>query len=107
LLIFSATSLGTEFLNSLTDIQNTTGQWFQRSGSVATSICAVVEALMLVRLHRQMRGEPSETPGGTITLEEMRYLSVLQGIALILIVFGTVIWGYGDVLHAWIRTFGA
>lgn len=100
-LIVSSTSVGTNFLNSISALQNTTPQWFQRSGSLVTVICAITEALILVRLHRQMRGEPTmETVAGFLTLEEIKYLGFLQWVALVLLVVGTVVWGYGDVFYA-------
>ena len=48
-----------------------------------------------------MRGEPTmETVAGFLTLEEIKYLGFLQWVALVLLVVGTVVWGYGDVLYA-------
>lgn len=96
---------GTEFLsillNEMSNIQNTTEQWFQRSGSLTTVICAIIEGLIMVRLHRQMRGEPTqETVAGFLTPEEIKYLNLLQWAALLLVVCGTIIWGYGDAIHA-------
>jgi hypothetical protein len=47
-----------------------------------------------------MKGEPTmETMAGFLTIEEERYLGVLQWTALVLLVVGTVVWGYGDVLY--------
>lgn len=100
ILALSSTSAGAIFLNSISTIPNTAPQWFQRSGSLVTVICAIIEALILVRLHRQMKGEPTmETASGFLTIEEMKYLDVLQWVALVLLVVGTVVWGYGDVLY--------
>lgn len=101
ILVVSSTSIGANFLNSISSMPNTAPQWFQRSGSLVTVICAIIEALILVRLHRQMKGEPTmETVAGFLTIEEMKYLSILQWVALVLLVVGTVVWGYGDVLYA-------
>ena len=100
ILVVSSTSCGADLLNSISAIPNTVPQWFQRSGSLVTVICAIIEALILVRLHRQMKGEPTmETVAGFLTIEEMKYLGVLQWAALALLVVGTVVWGYGDVLY--------
>lgn len=99
-MIVSAFDITAEFMNSVTGFKSSAGHWFQRSGAASITICAIVEALIMVRIHRQMRGEPTlETERGFLSNEEIKYLKALQTFGLFIVSVGTVVWGYGDLLH--------
>jgi hypothetical protein len=74
------------------------GVWFQRSGATT-----VVFAIFAEMNATQMLGvlDPSGMVGKTFQPTYDKYLKQVKAynyIALFLVIFGTVIWGYGDLL---------
>ncbi|MDD1016858.1 hypothetical protein [Pseudomonas rubra] len=81
--------------------------WFSRSGSVTTVFAILAEVILI-------RAKLSITPlgFGWEGLQEQRdkFIPKFEGpelLILILTVFGTLVWGYGDLLYKWSITFVA
>jgi len=97
--IISTTDFFVLGMNEFFSRNETAPQWFQRAGSLTTVISVLIEYLIIKRLYLQMRGIPTEdTRMGTLSLEDISYLNGLQRGAVVILLTGTVIWGYGDVL---------
>lgn len=74
------------------------GVWFQRSGSVMTVLCLVLE-LKVFSLYGRLF--PSGFVDKGFNEFKAKYLPVYKGLTIILLFLtavGTVIWGYGDLL---------
>lgn len=64
------------------------GQWFSRSGALITVLAIFAEQVvsrMLSRMHNGIQ-------------PKVRWLIVPRAFAFVLIIVGTVVWGYGDLL---------
>ena len=76
----------------------TVASWFQRSGSVMTVVCLILD-LKLFSLHQRLN------PTGMVDVGFNEFRSKFRPIhkalvifALILTAAGTIIWGYGDII---------
>lgn len=74
------------------------GVWFQRSGSVMTVLCLVLD-LKVFSIHGRL------FPSGMVDKDfgkfKTKYLPVKNALTILLLILtavGTVIWGYGDLL---------
>lgn len=74
------------------------GVWFQRSGSVMTVLCLVLD-LKVFSIHGKL------FPSGLVSVGfdefKAKYLPIYHGLTILLLFLtavGTVIWGYGDLL---------
>jgi hypothetical protein len=76
------------------------GTWFGRSGSLMTLLAAIVQFRIALELEgSQYRALFRGVLGGLPRRASLAPLSRILGPAsLILIVMGTLIWGYGDLL---------
>jgi len=89
------------WLNELLLSQQPPSSWFQRSGTVAIALGVIIEALILNRFDLDIRGYPTmETERGFLSQAERKYLNWLQVFTLSLVIIGTIVSGYGDILHA-------
>jgi len=73
------------------------GSWFQRSGSIMTVLCLVLD-LKVFSIHGRL------FPSGYVSLGfgafKDKYLPIYNSLTVVLLVLtgiGTVIWGYGDL----------
>ena len=77
-------------------VMDTPGQWFERSGAVMTAFAAFAQfkASSIATMIR----------GGTFAEsweayhKYKRYQAGVATLSLVLVVIGTVVWGYGDLL---------
>lgn len=74
------------------------GVWFQRSGSLMTVLCLVLD-LKVFSIHGRL------FPSGFVSVGfdefKEKYLPIYKGLTILLLFLtavGTVIWGYGDLL---------
>ncbi len=75
------------------------GQWLERSGAIMTVFSLLAVSLMeegMSRLHKVGNLADLETLPMYQSFEKNAYW--VKGIALLLTVIGTVIWGYGSVI---------
>ena len=85
---------------SWTNASETSAAWFQRSGSLVILFAALSEYVVFKTYDYISPSEaaysvPFDTPKWYKTL-----YNVISIIGLILLVTGTLIWGYGDYIHA-------
>jgi hypothetical protein len=74
------------------------GVWFQRSGSVMTVLCLVLD-LKVFAIHSRLF-PPGFVDKGFAEFKA-KYLPIYKGLTILLLVLtavGTIIWGYGDLL---------
>lgn len=73
------------------------GVWFQRSGSITVMLAVSIE-FFLLRIESHINPE-NNTPSRVWELgETYRYwFNLIQIMAVVLAIIGTVIWGYGDL----------
>jgi hypothetical protein len=74
------------------------GDWFQRSGSVMTVLCLVLDLKVFALYGRLF---PSGFVDKGFDEFKAKYLPIYKGLTILLLsltAVGTVIWGYGDLL---------
>ena len=83
-------------LGSLKPQAEPLGQWFQRSGALMTVIAVFAQF---------KAGSIATMIAGTTFAESWeayhkykRHQAVVAGLSLVLVVIGTIVWGYGDLL---------
>jgi hypothetical protein len=75
--------------------------WFQRGGSI-TTIGALIIGIFAGRLRDSLRGKFLGDIYGIYVFKEVKTSFTISTVASFsLTVAGTLVWGYGDILHAW------
>jgi hypothetical protein len=72
------------------------GQWFERSGAVMT-VFAVLAQFKAVNIATMIEGGMFEESREAYR-KYKGYQAFASGLSLVLVVIGTVVWGYGDLL---------
>jgi hypothetical protein len=87
------------FLETARPIGESLGVWFQRSGAITTVFSMFAAALIKVlvaRLH--VPGTWGDDDGCAVLDQFKVRLDVANKMSFVLIVVGTIVWGYGDVI---------
>lgn len=107
LLILSAWVVFSIYLS----FSNNDWEWFQRSGSIITLFGAIIASRKLIRLNIkksiELHNAPDTWKPSKEKLEEQGYIEEdikVETTGFILILVGTVIWGYGDLCAKLINT---
>lgn len=88
-----------QYLNTQWLLTDTPEMWFQRAGSLATTLIVLAEANLL-NVSRII-----EAPGFSSPLAEVfsethnKMYHVYQAILLVLAMLSTIVWGYGDLIY--------
>lgn len=87
------------FVEAARPIGEPLGVWFQRSGAITTVFSMFAAALIRVlvaRLH--VPGTWGDDDGGAVLDQFKVRLDLVNRMSFSLIIIGTVVWGYGDVI---------
>ncbi|MBC3493586.1 hypothetical protein [Pseudomonas taiwanensis] len=80
------------------------GIWIQRSGAVTTLFSFIAGAMVVFtsgRLHTPgFWGDSNRIP---ILIEFRGRFQFAEAAIFLLSIFGTVLWGYGDLIYAWLN----
>jgi hypothetical protein len=103
LIIVAITLSSLAFYGVFKPIKEPLEVWFQRSGSIMT-IFAIIADFCLFKAHNIFN--PAGL--GISTTEELKTkynnkYSFLSFFAVAITITGTVIWGYGDLMHIWMK----
>jgi hypothetical protein len=90
-------------INPLLEEANT---WFQRSGSLITLVASIGEATFIVKLNKLVSVRHWANLTCEIYIERVYkpYLHFSIVMTFLFIVYGTITWGYGDLLHPFLVT---
>ena len=80
----------------------TNSSWFQRSGSLMVIIVAYAEFILFKTYDYISPSNAAYAIPFDVPMWYRRFYNITSGIAHTLLVVGTVIWGYGDLLHEYI-----
>lgn len=80
----------------------TAASWFQRSGSLVVILAAYAEYILFKTYDYISPSEAAYAVPFDVPSWYKHFYNVVSGVALTLLVVGTVIWGYGDLLHEYI-----
>jgi hypothetical protein len=81
-------------------------EWFNRGGALALVLVAVAEHTAHDRQLRKIRSKTygDVRLGDPIIPKKTRAESIITGSALVLLIIGTIVWGFGDFFYAMVYT---
>lgn len=82
--------------------KETASSWFQRSGSLVVILAAYAEYILFMTYDYISPSNAAYVVPFDVPTWYKHFYNIISRIALTLLVVGTVIWGYGDLLHEYI-----
>jgi hypothetical protein len=75
----------------------TLASWFQRSGSILVGLSVFAE-FRLLSIHSTVNpGAGVMTFNNGTSVKQKKAYEILSSVVFVLAIFGTIIWGYGDI----------
>ncbi|PKG37052.1 hypothetical protein [Psychromonas sp. Urea-02u-13] len=96
-ILFSLISIG--YLIFLNPYNENFGTWFQRSGSLISVVSILVEVFFIIKLNKLVSvTHPAHLINEIYLFRRFKFILNLSVIVtVLLLVLGTIIWGYGDL----------